>query len=222
MTLDPAYLKAYGVSDESVRREAQALQTLVADDPLQGLRAGHLALTVAATLREIDDTAEDGRHVRAGPALAMIRSMDEIRSQIDQMVDHERFRLANREARAEAFERRWTSAGRRRRCPRRRAGRSGAGARAARSETAKKGDRGERPAPERSCSSEISRSGACSMPTSSAIIIWEVEGRILEANDAFLRIVGYDREDLASGRLHRTDAHTAGMARLAIRIPWRN
>ena len=37
------------------------------------------------------------------------------------------------------------------------------------------------------------------------IIIWEVEGRILEANDAFLRIVGYDREDLASGRLHRTD-----------------
>src|SRR6202007_1312237 len=35
------------------------------------------------------------------------------------------------------------------------------------------------------------------------IIIWEVEGRILEANDAFLRIVGYDREDLTAGRLHR-------------------
>ncbi|OPY96556.1 protein kinase [Bradyrhizobium sacchari] len=33
------------------------------------------------------------------------------------------------------------------------------------------------------------------------IIIWELEGPILEANDAFLRIVGYDREDLASGRL---------------------
>src|SRR5262249_55755195 len=29
------------------------------------------------------------------------------------------------------------------------------------------------------------------------IIIWELGGRILEANDAFLRIVGYDREDLA-------------------------
>ena len=27
LTLDPAYLKAYGVSDESVRRETQALQT---------------------------------------------------------------------------------------------------------------------------------------------------------------------------------------------------
>ncbi|MDA9491962.1 AAA family ATPase [Bradyrhizobium sp. CCBAU 11361] len=37
------------------------------------------------------------------------------------------------------------------------------------------------------------------------IIIWELEGPILEANDAFLRIVGYDREDLASGRLLWTD-----------------
>src|SRR6476660_1181026 len=37
------------------------------------------------------------------------------------------------------------------------------------------------------------------------IIIWDLEGRILEANDAFLRIGGYDREDLISGRLNRTD-----------------
>jgi PAS domain S-box-containing protein len=37
------------------------------------------------------------------------------------------------------------------------------------------------------------------------IIIWELEGRILEANDAFLHIVGYDREDLALGRLRWTD-----------------
>ncbi len=37
------------------------------------------------------------------------------------------------------------------------------------------------------------------------IIIWELGGRILEANDAFLRIVGYDREDLVSGRLRWTD-----------------
>jgi PAS domain S-box-containing protein len=36
------------------------------------------------------------------------------------------------------------------------------------------------------------------------IIIWEFEGRILEANDAFLHIVGYDREDLEAGRLSRT------------------
>src|ERR1700755_967428 len=35
------------------------------------------------------------------------------------------------------------------------------------------------------------------------IIIWDLEGRILEANDAFLRMGGYDREDLISGRLNR-------------------
>src|SRR4051794_21110732 len=33
------------------------------------------------------------------------------------------------------------------------------------------------------------------------ILIADREGRILEANDAFLRIVGYDREDLVSGRV---------------------
>jgi PAS domain S-box-containing protein len=37
------------------------------------------------------------------------------------------------------------------------------------------------------------------------IIIWERGGRILEANDEFLRIVGYDRADLVSGRLRWTD-----------------
>ena len=37
------------------------------------------------------------------------------------------------------------------------------------------------------------------------IFIWDLEGRLLEANDAFLRMLGYDREDLASGRLNRTD-----------------
>jgi PAS domain S-box-containing protein len=37
------------------------------------------------------------------------------------------------------------------------------------------------------------------------IMIWDREGRILEANDAFLRIVGYQREDLVSGRLRWTD-----------------
>jgi PAS domain S-box-containing protein len=36
------------------------------------------------------------------------------------------------------------------------------------------------------------------------IYVADFEGRILEANDAFLRIVGYDREDLVSGRLRRT------------------
>jgi PAS domain S-box-containing protein len=37
------------------------------------------------------------------------------------------------------------------------------------------------------------------------IFIFHLEGRILEANDAFLRIVGYDREDLVSGRMRWTD-----------------
>ncbi|HTY66498.1 MAG TPA: AAA family ATPase [Alphaproteobacteria bacterium] len=41
------------------------------------------------------------------------------------------------------------------------------------------------------------------------ILIWNVEGRIIEANDAFLGIVGYDRQDLAAGRLHRTDLSPA-------------
>jgi PAS domain S-box-containing protein len=33
------------------------------------------------------------------------------------------------------------------------------------------------------------------------IMIWDVQGRIIEANQAFLDIVGYAREDLVSGRL---------------------
>ncbi len=33
------------------------------------------------------------------------------------------------------------------------------------------------------------------------IFIWSIDGRILDANDAFLRIVGYDRDDLVAGRL---------------------
>jgi PAS domain S-box-containing protein len=37
------------------------------------------------------------------------------------------------------------------------------------------------------------------------IIIWNIDGQIIEANDAFLRMVGYDREDLTSGRVNRTD-----------------
>jgi PAS domain S-box-containing protein len=37
------------------------------------------------------------------------------------------------------------------------------------------------------------------------ICIWDVEGRIIEANEAFLHIVGYGRGDLASGRLRWTE-----------------
>jgi PAS domain S-box-containing protein len=37
------------------------------------------------------------------------------------------------------------------------------------------------------------------------IFIWESEGQIFEANDAFLRMTGQDREDLVAGRLRWTD-----------------
>jgi PAS domain S-box-containing protein len=37
------------------------------------------------------------------------------------------------------------------------------------------------------------------------IYLWELEGRIIEANDTFLRMVGFDREDLVSGRMLWTD-----------------
>jgi PAS domain S-box-containing protein len=37
------------------------------------------------------------------------------------------------------------------------------------------------------------------------IFIWDFEGRIIEANDAFLRIVDYDREDLVSDRIRWTE-----------------
>jgi PAS domain S-box-containing protein len=33
------------------------------------------------------------------------------------------------------------------------------------------------------------------------IFIWDLDGRIIDANEAFLRIVGYDRDDLVSGRM---------------------
>ena len=203
LTLDPSYLKAYGVSDESVRRDAQALQALVAGDPLQNHRAGHLALTVAAKLREIDDIVKTAQTSSGPAALAMIRSLDEIRSQIDQMVDHERFLLVDQERRAEALEHRkaWlittavvivavlavvALALARLEAIRRR--------KAIAENVALHGDLLAR-------DKKIRRLVDANIV---GIIIWEVEGRILEANDEFLRMVGYDREDLTAGRLHRT------------------
>jgi PAS domain S-box-containing protein len=37
------------------------------------------------------------------------------------------------------------------------------------------------------------------------IFIWNSDGHIIEANDAFLRMLGYDSEDLVAGRLRWTD-----------------
>jgi PAS domain S-box-containing protein len=204
LSLDPAYLKPYGISDESVRREDEALQSLVADDPLQSLRAAHLALTVAAKLREIDDIVKTARTSRVDPALAMIGTMGEIRSQIDQMMDHERFLLANWETRADALEQSKTRlialavvivigfaaaslALARLEAKRRR--------KAAEENVQLHSDLDER-------EKKIRRLVEANII---GMIIWDLEGRFLEANDAFLRMAGYDREDLASGHLNRTD-----------------
>jgi PAS domain S-box-containing protein len=203
LTLDPSYLKAYGVSDDSVRRDAHALQALVMGDPLQNHRAAHLALTVAAKLREIDDIVKTAQTSSGPAALALTRSLDEIRVQIDQMVDHERFQLVNQERRAEALEHRkaWlittavvivaalagvALALARFEAIRRR--------KAIAENVALHGDLLAR-------DKKIRRLVDSNIV---GIIIWEVEGRILEANDEFLRIVGYDREDLTAGRLHRS------------------
>ena len=37
------------------------------------------------------------------------------------------------------------------------------------------------------------------------IVIWDFDGRIIEANDAFLRMVRYDRKDLVAGRIRWTE-----------------
>jgi PAS domain S-box-containing protein len=203
LTLDPAYLKAYGVSDESVRREAEALQALVANDPLQSFRAEHLALIVSAKLREIDDIVKTAARVSGPAAQAMIRGMDDIRLQIDLLEDNERLLLVDREKRAGELEQRRT-----------RltiaaavivAGLAGTALALARREAKRR-----RKATEENVqlySDLQERDSKIRRLVDSNIIgvmIWELEGRILEANDAFLRIVGYDREDLAAGRLHRT------------------
>jgi PAS domain S-box-containing protein len=204
LTLDPAYLKPYGISDESVRRDGEALQSLVADDPLQSLRAAHLALTVAAKLREIDDIVKTARTSGVDPALAMIGTMGEIRSQIDQMIDHERFLLADWETRADALEqsKTWLIA-------------SavvivtvfaGAALALARLEARQRRKATEENVQLHSDLEERENKIRHLVDANIiGIIIWNLEGRILEANDAFLRMTGYDREDLASGRLNRPD-----------------
>jgi len=204
LTLDPAYLKPYGISDESVRRESEALQALVADDPLQSLRAAHLALTVAAKLREIDEIVKTARTSKVDPALATIGTMGEIRSQIDQMIDNERFLLADWETRADALEQSKTRliasavaivtvfAG---------------GALAlARLEARRRRKATEENVRLHSDLEEREKKIRHLVDANIiGIIIWNLEGRFLEANDAFLRMTGYDREDLASGRVNRTD-----------------
>src|SRR5215475_8633133 len=202
LTLDPAYLKAYGVSDESVRRETEALQALVADDPLQSFRTGHLALIISEKLREIDDLVKTAARLSGQAAQAMIRGMDDIRLQIDLLQDVERLRLVGLEKRAGELERhrtRLTVA----------AGVIGAVLVGTAMALARLEAKRRRKATEENVqlhSDLLQRDRKIRRLVDSniiGVIIWELEGRILEANDAFLSIVGYDREDLAAGRLHR-------------------
>ena len=204
LTLDATYLKHYGVSDESLRREGDALQNLVADDPLQSLRAAHLALTVSAKLREIDDVVKTAHTSGADPALARIGTMGEIRSQIDQMIDHERFLLAGWETGADALEQRktWLIA-------------SavvivtvfavGALALARLEARRRRKTTAENVQLHGDLEARDKRIRRLVDANIIGIIIWDIEGRILEANDAFLRMTLYDRDDLASGRLDRRD-----------------
>ncbi len=203
LTLDPAYLKAYGVSDESVRREAEALQTLVASDPLQSFRAGHLALIVSAKLREIDDIVKTAARVSGAAAQAMIRGMDDIRLQIDLMADYERFLLVDREKHAAELDQRRT--------------RlttaavvivtvfAGVALALARLEAKRRRKATEENVQLHGYLEERDRKIRRLVDSNIiGIMIWEVSGLIFEANDAFLQMVGYDREDLAAGRLDRT------------------
>jgi PAS domain S-box-containing protein len=203
LTLDPAYLKPYGVSDESVRREGEALQTLVASDPLQSLRAGHLALTLTAKLREVDDIVKKARTSGVDPALATIGPMAEVRSQIDQMVDHERFRLVDWAARADALEQRktWLIASDVVVV----AAFAGAALAFARLEA-----RRRRKATEENVqlhSDLEDREGKIRRLVDANIIgifMWNVDGRITDANEAFLRMLGYGRDDLDKAGLRWT------------------
>jgi PAS domain S-box-containing protein len=203
LTLDPAYLKAYGVSDESVRREAEALQVLVANDPLQSFRAGHLALIVLAKLREIDGIVKTATRVSGQAAQAMIRGMDDIRLQIDLLQDVERLRLADEEKRAGELEQRrmLLTIG---------AGvivavLAGTALARARREAKRRRKATEENVQLQSGLQERDRKIRRLVDSNIiGVMIWDRRGRILEANDAFLHTVGYEREDLAAGRLHCT------------------
>jgi CHASE3 domain sensor protein len=104
LTPQPTFVKPYGVSEDTVRAGVEALQALVADDPLQSLRASHLALIVDAKLRQMDEIIETARTSGLEAALAKLQGKDEIQSQIDQMLDIERFLIANWQPRVDALQ----------------------------------------------------------------------------------------------------------------------
>jgi PAS domain S-box-containing protein len=203
-TLDLAYVKAYGVSDDSVRREGEALQTLVADDPLQSLRAAHLELTVSSKLREMDNTVKTAGTSGRDAALAIISGMDEIRSQIDQMVDHERFLLADLQRRADSLERSkaWFVAA----TVVTVTVLAAAALAFARLETRRRQKATEENVQLHSDLAERETKIRRLFDSNIiGIVIFDFQERFVDANDAFLEMVGYSREDLVSGRMRWTD-----------------
>jgi PAS domain S-box-containing protein len=204
LTRDPTYLGPYAVSNESVRGEIEALQTLVADDPVQSLRAEHLALVAATKLRPMDELLEKANTLGVEAALALLRGMDEIRLQIDQMLDVERFQLARSQARLDALQQStiWRIAvavciavifaG-------------GAFALARHEVTRRRKAMEENT---RLYSDLQTREAKIRRLVESNIIgimITDVGGQIIEANDAFLGMTGYTRGDLSAERMRWTD-----------------
>ena len=204
LTRDPTYLERYDVSEDSVRAEIAALHTLVADDPLQSLRAGHLALIANAKLPPMDEILKTESTFGLEAALARLGGVDEIELQIDQMLDVERLLLARLQARVDAlqqstiwlivaavvtaiifavmaFARSQIEAARRRKATEENA---------------------------RLYSDLEVREAKIRRLVDSNIIgimIPEFDGKVLEANDALLAMLGYSRDDLRSGRMRWTD-----------------
>jgi PAS domain S-box-containing protein len=50
------------------------------------------------------------------------------------------------------------------------------------------------------------------------IVLWHRDGRMLEANDAFLRMVGHDRQDLVTGRVRWSDLSPADWIQEDMRV----
>jgi PAS domain S-box-containing protein len=187
-----------------VRGEIEALQTLVADDPAQSLRAEHLALVAATKLRPMDELLEKANSLGVEAALALLRGTDEIRLQIGQMLDVEKFQLARWQARLDALQQStiWRIAAA--------VGIAvifaGGAFALARHEVTRRRKATEENT--RLYSDLQTREAKIRRLVESNIIgimITDFGGQIIEANDAFLDMTGYTRQDLSAARMRWTD-----------------
>src|SRR5262249_17705830 len=104
LTRDQAYLEQNNATESNVRDGIASLQALVADDPLQSLRAEHLALVAEAKLPPIDRILKTESASGREAALALLEGVDEIRLQIGQMQDVEQLLLARLQARVDSLQ----------------------------------------------------------------------------------------------------------------------